>query len=130
MDEAGYRPGACNIGDVDVRTRARLGRIGVAVAVVVAGAIVALDPSPWWSLLVAPPAYVGATGLLQARARFCVGHAAAGRHGFGDAPGPSGRVEDEGSRAADRARARELNGAAARWTILAAAAAAALAAAT
>lgn len=128
MDDDAYRPGRCNIGGADLRARARLGWIATAIAVVVAGALVPLDVSPWWALLVAPPTYVGASGLLQARAGFCVGYAAAGRYGFGRSRGPTGRVADEESRAADRARARSLNGAAARWTLAATAVAAVLAA--
>lgn len=112
-----YQPGSCNIGPADVRARARLGQVGVAVALLVAVLVASFASSPWWALLVAPPAYAGATGLLQARARFCVGFAAAGRYGFGASRGPTGRVTDEAARAADRERARRLNSSAARWTI-------------
>jgi hypothetical protein len=113
----GYVPGACNIGAADVRARARIGWAGVVATIVLAAVLLALRVPPWAMLLTMPTAYVAATGLLQARARFCVGYAAAGRYGFGEQRGPTGRIVDAAARAADRARARQLNGRAARWTI-------------
>jgi hypothetical protein len=72
-------------------------------------------------LLAAIPTYVGAIGMLQARAGFCVGYAAARSYGFGSSRGTTGTVEDDEAYAADRARARQINAQAARATILVAA---------
>jgi hypothetical protein len=116
LDE--YVPGVCNIGGADVRARATIGWIGVVATVLVAAAVLALDASPAFMLLAAVPSYVAATGHLQARARFCVGYAAAGRYGFGASRGPSGRVEGDANLAADRATARRINGRAAQLTIV------------
>jgi hypothetical protein len=117
-----YVPGTCNIGDVDARARARVGWAGVGATIALAVGVLAIGAHPAWMLAVAAPAYVAAIGLLQARSRFCVGYAAAGRYGFGDSRGPTGAVADGEHRAADVARARTINGRAARWTILATAA--------
>jgi hypothetical protein len=129
MEEAldKYVPGVCNIGGADVRARATVGWIGVAGTILVAAVVLALDPHPAFMLLAAVPVYVAATGHLQARARFCVGYAAAGRYGFGASRGPTGRIEDDASIAADRATARRINGRAAQLTILVTAVLAALA---
>jgi hypothetical protein len=120
MDEPldDYVPGVCNIGGADVRARAAIGWIGVVATVLVAAVVLVLDTHPAFMLLVAIPAYVAATGHLQARARFCVGYAAAGRYGFGASRGPTGRVADDANLAADRATARRINGRAAQLTIL------------
>lgn len=59
----------CNL---DARGDRRRARVGVALAVVTAAVAVFLvlrdDLSPWWSLLVLPPAYGAALGFLQANA--------------------------------------------------------------
>jgi hypothetical protein len=117
-----YVPGTCNIGAVDARARARVGWAGVAATVALAGGVLAIGAHPAWMLAAAVPAYVAAIGLLQARSRFCVGYAAAGRYGFGSSRGPTGAVADDEHRAADVARARRINALAARWTIVVAAA--------
>lgn len=122
-----YVAGACNIGGADVTARRRAGWFGVVATAIVAIAVLALGAPPLGMLITAPFAYVAAIGHLQARARFCIGYAAAGRYGFGDRRGPSGAVEDAAARAADRDRARAVAGSAARWTILVTAALVALA---
>lgn len=95
-----------------------MGWFGVAASVLIAAFVLRLGLPPALMFTVVVPVYVAAIGLLQARAGFCVGYAAAGSYGFGDETGATGTVEDDESRAADVQRARKLNGQASRLTIL------------
>ncbi len=99
-----YRPGACNIGPAEIAARRRAGLASLAVAGLLAGALVVLDAPTAARWLVALPLAGGATGLLQARFRFCAGYGLAGLRNLGPL-GSAERVEDAAARRADRAKA-------------------------
>lgn len=100
----GYVPGACNIGPAEIARRRRAGYLGLAAAGALAVALVALDAPTAARWLVALPLAGGATGLLQARFRFCAGFGMAGVRNFGEL-GSVEKVEDAAARRADRMKA-------------------------
>jgi hypothetical protein len=108
----GYVPGACNIGPAEIARRRRTGYLGIGAAGALAVALVALDAPTAARWLVALPLAGGATGLLQARFRFCAGFGMAGVRNFGEL-GSMEKVEDAGARRADRNRALAIFGASA-----------------
>jgi hypothetical protein len=108
----GYVPGACNIGPAEIARRRRFGFLGLAATGALAVSLVALDAPTAARWLVALPLAGAATGLLQARFRFCAGFAMAGVRNFGDL-GDVEKVEDAAALRADRARALAIFGASA-----------------
>jgi hypothetical protein len=105
--EAGYQPGVCNIGPAEIAARRRSGHVGVIAGIVLFVILVALGVPPIARLLVALPVAVGASGYLQARAKFCAGFGARGVINFGDL-GTRVKVDDPVARAADRRRANQI----------------------
>jgi hypothetical protein len=105
--DAAYRPGACNIGPAEIRRRRNTGLAMVAVTVVFAAVLVAIGAPAWARLLVFFPATGAAIGLLQARARFCVGFALAGLRNFGPL-GSEQKVADADAHRADLVAATKL----------------------
>lgn len=108
MTRSEYVPGVCNIGEAEITRRRRGGWIALVVTVVVLVALNWWDVNRWWKLLVFFPAAASASGLLQARLRFCVGFSRAGVFNFGEL-GERHRVSDEKARAADRFRGSQIN---------------------
>lgn len=105
-----YRPGECNIGPAEIARRRRAGYTGIAGAVALAVALVALDAPTAARWLVALPLAAGAVGFLQASFRFCAAYGMAGVRNFAEL-GSVERVEDAAARRADRTRALAIGGA-------------------
>lgn len=99
-----YAAGTCNIGPPEIARRRRSGYAGLAAALVLAVLLLVTDAPPVLRLAVALPLFTGFLGLLQARARFCVGFAVAGVSNFGPL-GRTNRVEGPAERRADLRRA-------------------------
>lgn len=106
--EDGYRPGVCNIGPFEIARRRRAGLVGIAIAVVIAVALLAIDAPQLARAIVLLPLWGGFVSLLQAVRRFCVGFAWAGLENFGPDEAARRRVVDEDARAADRRAGRRL----------------------
>lgn len=109
MEAAGeYVPGVCNIGGAEAANRRRIGIGGLIAALGLAIVLIALD-APWaLGLLVALPAFVAATGLIQARQRFCAGYGMSGMSNFREVLGAHHTTGDPAALAADRARAKRI----------------------
>lgn len=105
-----YRAGACNIGPDEIAARRRSGYVGLAAAAGLAVALLAVDAPGAARWLVALPLAGGATGLLQARFRFCAAYGFAGMRSL-RALGEAERVEDAADRRADRRRALAISAA-------------------
>lgn len=104
MDAADYQPGVCNIGPAEIQRRRRLGYAGLAAAVLLGAALLALDAPAWSRLAVVLPLAAGLSGLIQARQRFCAGFGMAGLRNMGEL-GAHEAVNDAEARAADRNKA-------------------------
>jgi hypothetical protein len=105
--ETAYQPGVCNIGPAEIAARRRSGHVGVIASVVLFAILVAIGAPPLARLLIAIPAAIGASGYLQARAKFCAGFGSRGVFNFGDL-GTTEHVEDAAARALDRRRSTQL----------------------
>ncbi|MCG1004455.1 MULTISPECIES: hypothetical protein [Halobacterium] len=116
-----YQPGACNIGHAERRKRYLSGVAGFGAAALLVVAVATLHADPAWLLAAVAPLFVGFLGVVQARAKFCVGFAMAGVYDVSGS-GDSQRPAPEAGQRADRKRAIVLSVAA-----LAAATASALA---
>ncbi|HEY6570369.1 MAG TPA: hypothetical protein VIZ22_08775 [Candidatus Limnocylindrales bacterium] len=106
-----YQPGVCNIGPEEIARRRRAGHVGLVATVALFVALVVVGAPPIARLLVALPATIAASGYLQAWLRFCAGFGSRGVFNFGEV-GPTEHVGDADARRRDRARARQIGGAA------------------
>jgi hypothetical protein len=109
LDDAGYRPGACNIGPEELARRRQAAIAGTVVLAAAAIAIVALGlPAvARWAIL--PVAIGTAVAWEQALRRFCVAYGTAGVQNFGPI-GAALRVADPDAARADRAKALRMIG--------------------
>jgi hypothetical protein len=107
-----YRAGRCNIGREEVAARRRIGLVQLAVAILLAVGLVALDTPPWMRLAVWPFLAAAFTTLEQVRRRFCVAFGMSGIRNFGPEVGVAHaeRIEDAAARAADRRAALIMAG--------------------
>ena len=100
-----YVPGACNIGSAEIRRRALMGWVGLAVFVPGLAVISLSDAPAGWALLLFIPAFGASAGFVQAAFRFCLYFGFAALFNF-DAVGRQARVADADARLRDRRRAR------------------------
>jgi hypothetical protein len=103
--EPDYRAGVCNIGPKEIAQRRRAGLVGVALALGLAVALVALGAPTVLRGLVLFPLWGGLISLEQVRRHFCVGFAFAGIRSAGPDETREA-VTDAADVAADRAAAR------------------------
>ncbi|GAA0264775.1 hypothetical protein [Halobacterium noricense] len=103
-----YQPGSCNIGHAERRKRYLSGVTGFAVAALLVVAVATLHADPAWLLAAVAPLFVGFLGVLQARAKFCVGYAMAGVYDVTVTGGNREAAPEAGQRA-DRKRAIVLS---------------------
>jgi hypothetical protein len=107
MNEIIYTPGVCNIGPEEIAQRKKIGWIGVVITVVVSIALLMTRLPAIIRIAVFLPAFVGAIGLLQAYAHFCVAFGQAGIFNLG-ALGTTQSVADVASKQQDQKRVRLL----------------------
>ncbi|WP_353634826.1 hypothetical protein ABSL23_04190 [Halobacterium sp. NMX12-1] len=103
-----YQPGACNIGHAERRRRYLTGVAGFAAAALLVAAVATVHADRAWLLAAVAPLFVGFLGVLQARARFCVGFAMAGVFDV-SASGERRQPAPEAGQRADRKRAIVLS---------------------
>jgi hypothetical protein len=78
-----YTPGVCNIGPEEIARRKNVGWIGLIATVVLVVLLFELHVAPVWRITVFLPAFVAASGFVQAYAKFCVAFGQAGVYNFG-----------------------------------------------
>jgi uncharacterized protein YjeT (DUF2065 family) len=83
------------------------GHVGLLATLVVLAVLILVGAPPLTRLVAILPAAASASGYLQAWLRFCAGFGSRGIFNFG-APGQADTVADDGSRAIDRQRARQI----------------------
>lgn len=108
MSPQHYIPGVCNIGGAEIRVRKRIGWAMLAVTIAVATAVLLLDVSRWWRLLVFPVAYGSAIGFIQGYAGFCAAYGLRGVLNLGPRAGRTEPVREDAARRRDRRRALRM----------------------
>lgn len=104
-----YVPGVCNINRTEIAYRKKAGYAGLAVLVVTFAALLALDVSSWFRLVLFVPAFVAAIGFLQARNKFCVAYGAAGKQNAVEGTKEAVSVTDKLSLVRDKIKVRSMN---------------------
>jgi hypothetical protein len=100
-----YIPGVCNIGPQEIQMRQRAGWLGV-IATILIGALLFWLQSPGWTRLVLFfPAFIAASGFIQAQMHFCVAFASRGLFNMDKAVGVTESVEKAEFRKADQKKA-------------------------
>jgi len=109
MSETYYTPGVCNINREEVKNRRSTFYLGIATAFSLLGLLYILDVSAVVGIIIFVPVWLGALGYLQARYKFCVGYAAAGKYSNGDKRGQTANVDKRSSHGRDKLRAKQIN---------------------
>ena len=105
-----YVPGVCNIGEVEIAQRRRVGVVGI-IATIIAWAILDYFHVAWgWKVLLFFPASFGATGFLQAWMHFCAGFGMKGVSNFSSEAGKTDTVSQAEFRAKDKRKAQAIVG--------------------
>ncbi len=101
-----YVPGVCNINTSEVQKRHKIGVYGLLALLLLLVLLVVFDlPAPVW-LVAFVPAFLMATGFLQAKNKFCVGYASAEmQHTSAQAE----NITDKKAVALDKQRAKRIN---------------------
>jgi hypothetical protein len=105
-----YIPGVCNIGPAEIRTRKRLGWLGLVVTIVSWIFLVWIEAPVAWRVIIFIPAFLSANGYLQGFMHFCAGFGMQGLFNFGTKVGKTDSVSQAEFRAKDRRKAWEIIG--------------------
>jgi hypothetical protein len=112
--DSGYIPGTCNIGKAEIRQRWVVSLVGLGFAISSAVGLVVADAPPTARLAVFLPLMVWATGMVQARKKFCMAYGLAGTFSI-TGLGKISRVADPALRRIDRVAALRILAQAAVW---------------
>jgi hypothetical protein len=104
---SGYLPGNCNIGTAEIRQRWVVSLVGLGFAISSAIGLVAANAPATARLGVFLPLMVWATGMMQARKKFCMAYGLAGTFSI-TGLGKISRVADPALRRIDRIAAMRL----------------------
>lgn len=96
----------CNINPAEIRRRRLVGHVGLAVTLVCIAVALATQSEWYVRLLLFVPAFITATGYLQAREKFCVAFAGAGQQ---HADEKIVKITDKAALSADSLKARMIN---------------------
>jgi hypothetical protein len=107
--ETAYIPGVCNINTDEIARRRKIGHIGIVVFIVVFGLFLLGGFSRYYRIILFLPAFLTATGYLQAHNRFCVGYAAAGEQNAMQGSKEASKVSNKTAIAADKHKAHRMN---------------------
>ena len=105
--QSNYIPGMCNINPKEIAQRRMIGHIGFGITLVLTALLVGFSVDAVFRVVVFIPAFLAATGYLQARNKFCVGYAGAKQHHADD--GDVVTISDDAALAADKKKARKIN---------------------
>ena len=107
MKRSSYTPGVCNIGPAEIARRRGVGWFGLVLTIMLLAALLGMEVEPWYRLIIFFPAFLSATGFLQAYFHFCVGFARRGLYNFGQT-GNVKTVESAASQRRDRLYANKI----------------------
>lgn len=108
-----YIPGACNIGQAEIKLRKLFGWLGLVFCVLLWGGFILYDVSRYYRLFLFLPAMLAASGFLQAAWHFCAKFGFGGVFNFGPHVGKTDTVEQALYRRQDRKTALQIIGLAA-----------------
>ncbi|MEP6710155.1 MAG: hypothetical protein ABJA64_00355 [Candidatus Saccharibacteria bacterium] len=106
-EQTNYIPGICNINPKEIKNRRMTGYFGLAAVALMLALFLTFDLDHWIRLAIFAPAFLSATGFLQAKNKFCVGFAGAKMHHADD--GEAVKITDNKSLLLDRIKARKIN---------------------
>jgi hypothetical protein len=107
--QTAYVPGVCNINPDEIKKRRNVGHVGLAIFVVLLIVLLVLSINRYVRIILFLPAFLSATGYIQAKNKFCVGYGGAGmQHADTDSDKAIKVIEDT-ALAADKKRTRQLN---------------------
>ena len=96
-----YVPGACNIGQGEVKRRQAVAIFGLILIVISAAGILATDQDRGARLSIFIPALIFSIGFVQSRKKFCLAYGLAGTFNFGKL-GQISKVQSTEDRKSDR----------------------------
>jgi hypothetical protein len=108
MAEQTYTPGVCNINSQEVAKRRRAGYFDLGLFILFAVTLVATDASWQMRLLLLIPAFIASLAFLQARQKFCVAYAGAGKQNAAEGSTKPEVVVDASARKKDALKARKI----------------------
>jgi hypothetical protein len=104
-----YVPGVCNINYEEIAQRRKAGHLGLGIFVVVFVALLFMNISRYYRIILFLPALLGAIGYLQARNHFCVGYAGSGLQNAEEGSDKATAIIEKEALAADKKKARQMN---------------------
>ncbi len=107
--EPAYVPGVCNINHVEIGRRRTVGYIGAVLFAVVLVGLLALSASNWFRLVLFFPAFMSASGFLQAQQKFCVGYGAAGKQNATEGSASAEAITDKTALSLDKRKTHNIN---------------------
>lgn len=107
MNNTNYIPGICNINPAEIKKRRFAGHAGLAVSIIFILLTLFINSDWYVRLFLFFPAFVAATGYLQAKNKFCVGYAGAGKQHADD--GDIETITAGDALKADKRKAQTIN---------------------
>jgi hypothetical protein len=107
--EQAYVPGVCNINREEIAKRRKIGQIGLTFFIIFLVVMLFVPISRYLRILLFIPAFVAATGFLQARNKFCVGYAGAGMENASDGSQEAKTIADDDAKLKDKQKAMRMN---------------------
>jgi hypothetical protein len=104
-----YVPGVCNINTEEIARRRKIGHVGAAALMILFIVLFATSLSRYVRIILLIPAFLSATGYLQARNKFCVGYASAGQQNATEGSKVASSIKDKSAIATDKKKARVMN---------------------
>ncbi|HUD11159.1 MAG TPA: hypothetical protein VMS08_02010 [Candidatus Saccharimonadia bacterium] len=107
--QSSYVPGVCNINHAEIARRRRIGYIGLAVMAVLFALLTAFHLKGAIRIVLFFPAFIAASGFLQARYKFCSGYGSSGRQNAQEGSTTATAVTDDAAIQKDKNRAVMIN---------------------
>lgn len=104
-----YTPGVCNINQRETANRRHIGYTGAVIFIIVLMVLVVISAPRVARIVLFVPAVFAASGLLQAKNKFCVGYAGAGMQNADGNDMVGKKIMDSAAARKDKDRALRIN---------------------
>ena len=112
MSEIQYEAGQCNIGDVEIIQRRRIGLIGLILTIVsiliYLGLVYTIELEILFGFLIFLPAMMSSIGLLQAKNKFCAAYGLTKQQNVSSSLGRTLKIDDISNQKKDRNKALKI----------------------